>query len=202
MKTILISSLIILFIGITSCQKQNDLIPNKDSNQFINIGEVVYNSSSNLYYNNKGKLIDLDSIKKTLKPNQFLEVSSLSIISDEGIDNSPNDINNIPNRKRTANTAKNAHTQGYIVNIDNHIWWGADNLDNGGDIGISTSAKAFIFRPGELYMRHAKFKFASGSNNDGAVWARNFLWALYQADPTDTVILSDFKGPAMTFPFT
>jgi len=200
MKKTLGSLLLLLTICLSSCTKQEVLPIQDNQSKFVNIGEITYNSTSKTYYDKLGKQVNLDSIKLTLLPNQHIEVTALTIISDEQ-ETQENDNSGVKSAKNKAFLVGSAHSQGYIVNIDNHVWWRADDYDGGGDIGIVTREQAFIFSPGELYMRDGKFKYASSSDSDGARLSREFLWALYTHDPSDTVYLSDFKGPAMKYPY-
>lgn len=172
-----LSFTLLLLIGVfIACKKDKD----SKIETFKNIGSVVYNERTKLFYDSSGKQINLDDFRKN---GELLTVTSLEVVND-GLSNEFSDPDFI------------GKYCGYKVIIDNYQWWGGGMYDEGGDIGVNDRGQYFVFRPGRLNMREGEFKYRG---ND---WkSHHFLQKLYESDPTFTVytLTGDCGGPAFKF---
>lgn len=196
-KKLTLSSICLLFLCVvtflTSCEKEDTSVKKQDTN-WINVGNVVYNESEKVFYNEIGEVLDLEKIKNS-SPNEnaLLKATSITVISSTM-------SNNQQRTPKSLNAARSPDSYAYIVNLDVHIWWGADQHDRGGDIGADS--QSFIFRPGNLHMTGGTFKYSSTASTIEARLSRQFLYAVYEDDPTETVTLTqNFSGPVMQYPY-
>lgn len=150
------------------------------THKFTNIGNVVYNEKEKQFYNKKGQKINLSSYRKN---GELLTVSSLTFSSSIKVANT---------------TASTGSPCGYQVNINEHNFWDSSAYDQSGDIGVDIKLGAFVFRPGNLYMKTGTFIYR-GTQAESLYFLKN----LKENDPTNSVVaLSGTNCSGTDFSYT
>jgi len=170
-NVVVISVMAILFLSFQNGYSQQ-------IRKFKNIGSIIYNEKEKQFYNASGQKINLNSYRKD---GELLTVNSLT-------------INSII---KTSNTVLAGNPCGYKVNIDEHNFWDSSAYDQNGEIGVDISMGAFVFRPGNLYMKTGTFIYRGAQAE-----SLSFLKHLKEDDPTNSVVeLSGANCSGATFSY-
>ncbi len=168
--------LLFVIIAYIGCSKKSHI----EDMKTLNVGDVIFDESTRELRTKSGAVLDVQKYKDA---NIAFVATSLEIISSA--------------KSMSGINEDYCYTCGYRVEIDHHVWWGADAYDIGGHIGIHSGMGYFIFRPGNLYMHTGVFIYR-GTDCDSIFFLQNSI----SDDPTNSIIRLDepnCTGPLLLY---